>query len=313
MDVLPEGKQEILSDDNTEDRDVIVEDEKDISIDDHDESTQATPPPSPNEEDQDTDVNTKDDDDFDDLMEVLSDSEIDIENLEEKDPDEIERQRQALLEKKNKILEMMKENFGSEELLQLGVNIEEEDLETRKRGKARRSSYDLSPISTPSSDSRKRRGRPKKMYKKDEYDEGEDLIYDDGRVSYSTPSDNKRGRTTWSLSENKQLLDILQRGVTETQAIFDDMAKYYGSRKSFEHIKNKRSNLLQKATSRNTTMIEILKEDITKMEEQGKYRVSFQVFGLTLTSRSSTTFIHKKILPRCYIRHITFIFRKFVS
>lgn len=278
MDVLPEDKPEekqVIVEEDIEDKDVIVEEEKDISVGEPDESSQATPPQSPNDEDQDTDVNTKEDDDFDDLMDVLSDSEVDIENLEEKDPDEIERQRQVLLEKKNKLLEVMKENFGADELLQLGVNILEEDDGSKRKNKARRSFYDVSPISTPSSDSKKRRGRPKKLYKRDEYDDGDDLIYDDGRVPYSTPSDSKRGRTTWSLAENKQLLDILQRGITEAQAIFDEMAKYFGSRKSFEHIKNKRSNLLQKATSRNASMIDILKEDISKMEDQGMSYILF--------------------------------------
>jgi len=84
----------------------------------------------------------------------------------------------------------------------------------------------------------------------------------------------RRPRCTWSMEDNMKLLKILKGGISEPQEIFNEMAKLPGNTKTYEHIRNKRSNLLHKATAKKTTMDSILEEDIDKktLRKRGRPR-----------------------------------------
>jgi hypothetical protein len=49
------------------------------------------------------------------------------------------------------------------------------------------------------------------------------------------------------------------------------MSRIPGNTKTYEHVRNKRANLQQKAQARNMSIIDVLKEDIVKLEG-GKQR-----------------------------------------
>jgi hypothetical protein len=48
--------------------------------------------------------------------------------------------------------------------------------------------------------------------------------------------------------------------------IWEEMSRIPGNTKTYEHVRNKRANLQQKAQARNMSIIDVLKEDIVKLE-----------------------------------------------
>lgn len=75
---------------------------------------------------------------------------------------------------------------------------------------------------------------------------------------------SKRSRCSWATDELVQLYLILKGGKADAQSIFAAMSLLPGNTKSFENIRNKRSNLLQKATQRGHTLYDVLRDEITK-------------------------------------------------
>lgn len=254
---------------NETDDDMNVEDDKVIEVnDDDDEKTK--------EEDDDDDEKTKEDDgDDDEVKDIINEEDIefyesdfDLENLEGQDPAEIEKKKQELLEKRDKLIAYLESKGADpEELLHLGLD-DQASTSTpspSSRQKRKRTSKRLSesPTSNYSLRDKTKRSKPVRKTPKKETIE---TIPEEVKTS---PGDSRRERTTWTLSENKQLLKILESGNTDTQYIYKEMSKLPGRRKSIGHIRNKKSNLLQKAALKGTSMIDILREDILKSEELG--------------------------------------------
>jgi hypothetical protein len=100
---------------------------------------------------------------------------------------------------------------------------------------------------------KRKRGRPPK--KRSSLDDDEET--------------EKRPRCTWTIQENRQLLKILESGKLDLQSIWDEMSRIPGNTKTYEHVRNKRANLQQKAQARNMSIIDVLKEDIVKLEGEG--------------------------------------------
>lgn len=89
-----------------------------------------------------------------------------------------------------------------------------------------------------------------------------------------SPEDQKRVRCTWTADENRKLLQILgdaSQPVPDVAVIRDQLiAMDPGNTKTLDHVRNKRANLIQKANARGITIGDVLREDISKME-QGIY------------------------------------------
>lgn len=298
MDVQEEEHMEIVNENGGQDVDSEVEQH---------ENEDMTPPPSPVDEDQgsmqveenrtvdenanveeeDDDERTKDEDDEEktkeeelnddirdeeDLDADLYDSDLDLDNLEGRDPSEIEKKKQELLEKRDKLIAFLESKGADpEELLQLGLE-DQTSTPSSSRQKRKRTSKRLSE--SPSSSyslrdtTKSRRTKPVRKTPKKETPE---IAQDE--LKGTSPAENKRERTTWTLAENKQLLKILESGHSDIQYIYKEMSRLPGRRKSVGHIRNKKSNLLQKAALKGTNMIDILREDILKSEElEGRTR-----------------------------------------
>lgn len=254
--------------DNTS-TDMNIEDENTREDDEEDDEEKT----KEEEEDQsridgsDIEANEKEEEEITKDEEIESDfydSDLDLENLEGSDPTEIERKKQLLLEKRNKLIEFLtSKGADPEELLQLGVEQTESMTPPSSTRQKRKRSKRLSESPSYSlRDSKSRKGKSVKKTPKKETPEITP-VYDDSK----SLSDNKRERTTWTLSENRQLLKILETGQTDVQHIYKEMSKIPGRRKSIGHIRNKKSNLLQKAALKGTDMIDILREDISKSDE----------------------------------------------
>lgn len=264
---------------DVEDKPNEEEDDGTMKEEEDDEKTKEEDDEKTKEEDEDGTMKEEEEDD-DDIKNILNEEDIelfeadlDLESLEGQDPAEIEKKKQELLEKRDKLIAYLESKGADpEELLNLGLEDQastptppSSSRQKRKRTSTRR--YSETPSSSYSLRDKTKRSKPiRKTPKK----ESIDVVPEDTKTS---PSDNRRERTTWTLSENKQLLKILESGNTDIQHIYKEMSKLPGRRKSIGHIRNKKSNLLQKAALKGTTMVDILREDILKTEEaEGKIR-----------------------------------------
>jgi hypothetical protein len=58
----------------------------------------------------------------------------------------------------------------------------------------------------------------------------------------------------------------LESGKTDPQQIWEELSATVGNTKTFDQVKNKKANLMQKASSKSMTVIDVLKDDIVKLE-----------------------------------------------
>jgi hypothetical protein len=125
---------------------------------------------------------------------------------------------------------------------------------------------------SPDLKNKQKRGRPPKKRKIGELEVDDDeLGYDDSegyslRRSTVLNSSSKRVRPAWSVEENRTLLRILEQGIMDPQAIFEEMNKDPNNRKTADHIRNRRSTLNTRALARAVELLDVLRDEIAKQE-----------------------------------------------
>lgn len=259
---------------NTEDvdLDIDVESKPDLRKDQASESKQEE-----YDEESDSDSDSLD----------LADLDIDLDNIDALDINELQKKQQALLELRNKKQKKL------EELLRKQNEQLQQVMPTAAESVAA-SQYTSQPAGSMSPYPGKRgRGRPRKVPRPGDPEEvilahlqqqklklqqqiqqqqqqlaqaGVDLSQ--LNALHSSPDYEKKAkeRALWTLQESRQLLKILESGKTDPQQIWDELNATVGNTKTFDQVKNKKANLMQKASSKSMTVIDVLKDDIVKLE-----------------------------------------------
>eukprot|EP00029_Vermamoeba_vermiformis_P006273 TRINITY_DN2411_c0_g1_i1.p1 TRINITY_DN2411_c0_g1~~TRINITY_DN2411_c0_g1_i1.p1 ORF type:complete len:538 (+),score=134.29 TRINITY_DN2411_c0_g1_i1:95-1708(+) len=269
--VMSEAPKETTQNTEDVDLDIDVESKPDLRKDQASESKQEE-----YDEESDSDSDSLD----------LADLDIDLDNIDALDINELQKKQQALLELRNKKQRKL------EELLRKQNDQLHNVMPTAAESMA--AQYTSQPAGSMSPYPGKRgRGRPRKVPRPGDPEEvilahlqqqklklqqqiqqqqqqlaqaGVDLSQ--LNALHGSPDYEKKAkeRALWTLQESRQLLKILESGKTDPQQIWDELSATIGNTKTFDQVKNKKANLMQKASSKSMTVIDVLKDDIVKLE-----------------------------------------------